>query len=148
MSKWSTLVASIALMLLSGCALAEFPKFPEEVKFQYVTLVDGEELPEGFALSVVNMHEIATLSASVSCLKFEIIQPYPYKIKYLSEVPVTDCNGVGGFQPNPHTRLRMMVAQNALEAMAFARGWIGYLNGEMNTMIHRQRLHGDLQLKR
>ena len=99
MSKWSTLVASIALVILSGCALAEFPKFPEEVKFQYVTLVNGEELPEGFALSVVNMHEIATLSASVSCLKFEIIQPYPYKIKYLSEVALIDCNGVGGFQP-------------------------------------------------
>ncbi len=95
----STLVASIALVILSGCALADFPKFPEKVKFQYVTLVDGEGLPEGFSLSVVNPEEIATLSASVACLKFEIIQPYPYKIKYLSEVPVTDCNGVGGFQP-------------------------------------------------
>lgn len=66
------------LLLLSSCANQIFPEFPPQVGFQRVVIVKNDK---------------------AHCLIFEIVSKFPYKIKYIEEVPLSQCDGLGGFLP-------------------------------------------------
>lgn len=102
----------VASFILGGCAVGSFPQFPESVKEHYVTDVhDDAQLAaaldpdvqtvtfEPMLISaIINIEEIPPAVETVRCLKFNIISANPYKIKFVDEVPVKDCNGVGGYK--------------------------------------------------
>lgn len=71
----------VASLSLTACGLKDFPAFPDVKEQYYVDVACGEK------------------SCEVTCVKFDIISTYPYKID--SEKPqlvdLKECQGVGGF---------------------------------------------------
>jgi hypothetical protein len=98
MKKCTMLVASL---ILSGCAIGSFPKFPEMVKNQYTLDIVDQPQPDFLVAAVVNLSEIPAFQRGevVRCLEFEIVSQAPYQIKYLQQVELKVCNGVTGFKP-------------------------------------------------
>ncbi len=108
-------------LLISGCAVGSFPSFPEQIKDHYVTDVKSPELPDGifysayntsegeekFLSSITNPLDIPAMKEVelVRCLHFEIVQKIPYQIKFLSQVPIMECNLVGGYKPKDSVSL-------------------------------------------
>lgn len=88
-------------LLIAACAIAPFPKFPDSIQYHYVTEVRDEILPQELTQVIEDAEAIPTIKRTqvARCLKFEIISKIPYKIKYLAEVPLAECNGVGGYKP-------------------------------------------------
>lgn len=85
------------LFVLSGCAVGKFPEWPPEVVYQYAILIKDVQPSEQFFSYVENIEEVPQPTEQVSCLKFEILEKIPYKIKFLSVVPTKECNLMGGF---------------------------------------------------
>lgn len=103
MKKCLILAASF---LLSSCAVGPSPKFPEDLKDYFVTMVNGQEIPKDFQSHIINVDEIPMDKFGIfftfnqaSCLHFELIEKHPVKIKYIEEVPLKSCHLVGGFIP-------------------------------------------------
>lgn len=90
-----------AISILTGCAVGSLPKFPE-LKFQYLVEVRDEEVPQKIITSLINPQDFYPMNTQevARCLKFSIVSTYPYKIKFLSEVKMKECNLVGGFKPS------------------------------------------------
>jgi hypothetical protein len=98
---------AISLFFIS-CAVGPAPKFPEEVKEYFVTMVEGEPLPEYFYRAVVNPEEIKLSDSKVvevHCAKFEIVEQHPVSIKFIEEVGLKSCHLVGGFGPSDTQKL-------------------------------------------
>lgn len=94
----------VAMIMVSGCSGTSFPEFPESVKFHYAVQVKDNTpnvvlLPEELTTNVVNISEVPAMAEGqvVRCMKFEIVSKYPYKIKFLSEIPIKECNLIGGY---------------------------------------------------
>lgn len=118
-----TLLTLVASSLLVGCAVGSFPKFPEQIKNHYVVDIATQDLPAGifysnniaevsqesvdFLDAITNIQEIPEMKVTevARCLKFEIVQKIPYKIKYLSQVALNECNLVGGYKPEDSVSL-------------------------------------------
>lgn len=103
-----TLVTSVGFVLLTnGCAIGSMPAFPEKIVDHYLVEVRDEEIPESVVKAIENLDEIPAMSLKevARCLKFEVISRIPYKIKFVSEVQMKDCNGVGGYKPSDFVSL-------------------------------------------
>lgn len=85
---------------LFGCANSTMPAFPD-IKDHYLVEVRDETVPPEILRAIENIKEIHPMQATevVRCLKFEIVNKIPYKIKFISQVAMKECNGVGGFKP-------------------------------------------------
>lgn len=94
-----TLVGS---SLLLGCANSSMPEFPSDIRAHYMVEVRDEEIPPEIFSAVVNANEIPHMAPVqvARCLHFDIISKVPYKIKFLAEEPMKECNGVGGYKPD------------------------------------------------
>lgn len=87
----------LVFLLLTSCAGSSLPEFPK-VEFHYVIDVPAvESASEELLSAIMNIEAIPAPSAPARCLKFLILNLHPYKIKFLSEVPIKECNGVGGY---------------------------------------------------
>lgn len=89
-----------ASITLAGCAIGSMPAFPEQIVNHYMVEVRDEPMPEYVVKAVENVEEIPPMHEVVRCIKFDIISKIPYKLKFVSEVPLKDCNGVGGYKPD------------------------------------------------
>lgn len=101
------LILAINFFLLCGCAGSSMPDFPD-IKFHYAVEVRGSKLDTTrLKPVVVNYSEIKQMddNENVRCLKFEILNKIPYKIKYTGSVDLLQCDLVGGYQPNDSTLL-------------------------------------------
>lgn len=98
------LLTLVASFLVAGCAGSSLPEFPD-IKDHYVVDVKDEVLPAYIATAITNLQEIPAPVEVVRCLKFEIVSKVPYKIKFIAEVPVKECNGVGGYKPKDSVSL-------------------------------------------
>lgn len=96
-----TLLILVSSIILSGCAIGSMPAFPDEIKEHYMTEVKDEEIPSFVISSIENLEDISPMELKqvVRCLKFEVVSKIPYKIKFISEVPMKECHAVGGFKP-------------------------------------------------
>ena len=95
------LLLLFALPLFVGCANSNVPQFPEDIQFHY--LVEIKKTPNAFISfqnNIINLYDIPKIQEEVRCLEFEIVSRQPYKIKFLSQVDLIECNGVGGFKPS------------------------------------------------
>lgn len=103
MRNISILVISFIFATLSGCAVGEFPKFPD-IKKQYLLLVKGEETPEYVKKYIDNINDFnllaATVDSPIDCLEFDILSTRPYKLKLVGVVEVKNCHMVGGYKPH------------------------------------------------
>lgn len=90
----------IVSLFLSGCAMTAFPDFPETVSNHYVIDVKDEPVSAGLYASIINVDEIPAAHTVARCLKFLIVAKVPYRIKFLSEVELKECSGVGGYKPD------------------------------------------------
>lgn len=107
------LAASLSI-LLSGCAVGSFPQFPEMVQKQYTVDIVNQAMPQTLQDAIINPEDIPQMveinsndllrardvpELLVRCLEFQIVSKAPYKIKYLSQVELIQCQGVTGFKP-------------------------------------------------
>lgn len=88
-------------IILGGCAVGSFPDFPE-IKYHYAMDIRGVPANPGLLARITNLDMIPEMREEyvARCMKFEIVQKIPYKIKYISEVPLIECQGVGGYKPS------------------------------------------------
>lgn len=103
MRNTSTLaVISFLLAAISGCAVGEFPNFPD-IKKQYLLVLAGNETPEYVKSYIENVGEFNTLlksRPSIDCLEFDIVSTRPYKIKLVGITELKNCHLVGGYKPH------------------------------------------------
>ena len=100
--RYKLLLVILASAALMACApFTSAPRFPDDVQFQYAIQVKGENTLVEMKDAIVNFSTIPELAEAelVRCLEFEIVEKYPYKIKYVGKVALSTCNGVGGFKP-------------------------------------------------
>lgn len=84
--------------LFTACAQTTVPKFPEGVKDYYlVSVPEGEMSP--LILEATENSDMIPMHSNVACLKFEVLNAYPFKLKYIGFAPLIDCNNVGGYTP-------------------------------------------------
>ena len=75
------------------------PEFPP-VKEQYVFVIDDMVFSEHLLLYVDNREDISLSEDSkYHCIKFDIVNYSPYRLKYVGEVSIQNCHLVGGFNP-------------------------------------------------
>lgn len=86
-------------LFLAGCMNTSMPKFPDTIKEHYMIDVHGEQKSPTLIQAIVNIEEIPPTEDVVRCIKFEIVSSNPYKIKFVAEVALKECNGVGGYKP-------------------------------------------------
>lgn len=98
--KTLSMLASLSLLLLLSACAKDYPRFPDQIKNHFVVKVRGEEIPDPILDHIENPEEIyeSRTGPLVTCLAFDIVSVYPYKIKYTGEVNLATCNGVGGYQ--------------------------------------------------
>lgn len=95
----------IASFILGGCAAGPFPSFPESIINHYIVDVRDEEIPAIVKDSIENPEEIPPTHEVVRCIKFDIVSKIPYRIKFVSEVPMKECSAVGGYKPSDFVTL-------------------------------------------
>jgi hypothetical protein len=86
---------------MCSCAATSFPQFPEEIKNHYLVEVKNEIVPKELEMAILNPDEIPLMFEGeiVRCLKFDIVEHYPYKIKFVAIEALAECNAVGGYKP-------------------------------------------------
>lgn len=91
-----------ASLFILGCANSSMPEFPSVIRAHYMVEVREEPLPFKQLESIVNPQDIMPMPTQqvARCLHFDIISKTPYKIKFLGEEPMLECNGVGGYRPD------------------------------------------------
>lgn len=75
-----TLIAVLSLFLVS-CKDTAMPQPPKDVVYHYLIDVDIK-------------------TQEVYCIRFNIISWNPYKIAFDKEVPLLECDNVGGYKPD------------------------------------------------
>ena len=76
----SLVTLAVSSLLLAGCGLPQFPRFPEKIKHTYVIDIDPK-------------------TQEVSCAQFQILSRDPVITKFVSFVDLMECQNVEGFQP-------------------------------------------------
>lgn len=88
---------------LFGCGNINYPEFPTTVQYHYLVQVKNEAPPIQVFSAIENYRDIEPMldeNIVARCLEFQIVSHTPYKLKYLGERPLKDCNGVGGYKPS------------------------------------------------
>lgn len=101
--RMKTILTLVALSFFVGCR-HKLPPLPQ-IKYHYAIEVRNEapdlESDAKFMRIVTNRNSIAPMpySEDVRCLKFKVVSMYPYKIEYIGQVPLIECDLVGGYKP-------------------------------------------------
>lgn len=99
---------ALTALVMTGCAGSSMPEFPD-IKYHYAIEVRGSEKDTTTLEKVIsNYSEIPMMPKwqDVRCLKFQILNKIPYKIKYLpGDTPMKECDLIGGYQPADSTLL-------------------------------------------
>jgi hypothetical protein len=94
------IILILAAISLFGCANSTMPEFPD-IKDHYLIEVRNEAMPARILSAIENAEDIPMMKDAevVRCLHFEIVNKIPYKIKFIKQEAVKECNGVGGYKP-------------------------------------------------
>lgn len=100
MKNISILVISF---LLVGCVLSPLVPFPKPpvLDYHYTIEVRGvESISENEAIAYAETDKLVwSENEIVRCVKFKVVQAIPYKIELIGQVPLKECNHIGGFKP-------------------------------------------------
>lgn len=97
-------VSFVAAMLLSACAMKQFPTDPG-IKKHYLLEIRDEPIKVQDLNFIEDVNAVPEMREAYRCLEFDIISWQPYKIKFVAEVPAKQCNLTGGYAPKDVQRI-------------------------------------------